>query len=258
MLKHCIHLIIIGILSSCGLSNNNEKKGSKSSIPNTVEQESNSTVLNFNYRYPRNVLPPRQNEYSYEFYPIGFSPEGNFAYINRPCNGGCGCCTHEILIQDLLTDKIETKLSILNPSEFENTSHVESWNSNFSSIEKALKLKGISQKNFQIENMMSFYNKDKSHKYDIKINKNMLPPHDNQTYSNDLSYEVYATIDNQKTKRITYGKIQEAKDLEYIGFIRSPFTDIIAVILNQQSYGYEGEVSNKLIAIGCHLDPSFY
>lgn len=251
-------LFMLLIFTNC-----NETKVIENSPPLLVptqssETQSNSYVLNFNYNYPQNIIRSRDEENRVEFYPIGFSPEGNFAYINRPCDGGCGCCTHDIIIQDLLTDKIETQLSLVPTEEMGSQSHLESWIKNFSKVEKALKLKGISQSSLQIKSSSSFIDDITSHKYDIKINKKVKENEYSAEQGSELSYSVYVTIDNGKTKRITKGVFQYAYDLEYLGYIRSPYSDMIAVVLNKKQRGFEGDINNDVVVVGCHLDPSFY
>jgi hypothetical protein len=214
--------------------------------------------LNFNYNYPKNIIPSRDEENSIEFYPIGFSPEGNFAYINRPCNDVCGCCTHDLIIQDLLTDKIETSFPIRSSDGSGVQNHITDWNYNFSNIERSLKLKGISQSQLRIESGLIFNDKNNYHSYEVKIEKRVKQDKYYPGVGDVLSYSVYVTIDNRKSKRITYGKINNSYDLEYIGFIRSPFSDIVSIILNKKTSGFEGEIENDIVAIGCHLDPSFY
>jgi len=258
MNKYILSFLTLIAISSCNESNVIDNKSQFGSNTDSIAKESISTVLNFNYKYPKNIFYSRDEENNTEFYPIGFSPEGNFAYINRACNNFCGCCTHQIIIQDLLTDKIETDLSIANPNEVGNISYIDEWQSNFNKIEKGLKLKGISQSNLKFERTTSFYNNDNNHKYDIKINKKVLKDRPGQSFGPDLAYSVYVTLDNNKTKRITSGKLEAGIDLKFIGFIRSPFNDMIAVVFESESYGIEMDIFNEIIVVGCQLDPSFY
>lgn len=258
MRRTILPLLIVLFLSSC-----NETTQKDSNTPLLVPSDRNnvdskSNLLNFNYTYPDNILQSRDEENRKEFFPIGFSPEGNFAYINRPCNGGCGCCTHDIIIQDLLTDKIETQLSLIPTSEIGSQSHMDSWTTNFSKIERALKLKGISQSAMQLENETEFNDSYNRHSYQIKVNKRVKENIEYPEEGDEMSYSVDVTIDKRKTKRITYGKINSAYDLEYMGFIRSPFSDLVTIILNKKQRGFEAEITNDLVAVGCHLDPNFY
>jgi hypothetical protein len=258
MNKNLLLLITLIAICSCNESKVIDNNSQFSNNANSTTNESNSTVLNFNYNYPKNIIPSRDEENSIEFYPIGFSPEGNFAYINRPCNGGCGCCTHDLIIQDLLTDKIETNLTIRSTDGTESKNHLPDWNYNFSNIERSLKLKGISQSQLRIESGLIFNDKYNQHTYEVKINKRVKENTYSPEEGDELTYSVYVTIDNSKSKRITYGKIENSYDLEYIGFIRSPFSDIVSILLNKKTRGFEAEIDNEIVAIGCHLDPSFY
>lgn len=251
-------LLLLSLFISCNESKVKEKNPLLQVPIQSDNKETKSTTLNFRYNYPENIISSRNEENRVEFYPIGFSPEGNFAYINRPCDGGCGCCTHDIIIQDLLTDKIETQLSLAPTEEMGTQSHLESWNKNFSKVEKALKLKGISQSSLQIRSSSSFIDDITSHKYDIKINKKVKENEYSAEQGGEMSYSVYVTIDNGKTKRITKGVFQYAYDLEYLGYIRSPYSDMIAVVLNKKQRGFEGDINDDVVVVGCHLDPSFY
>lgn len=257
MNKNLLLLIALIAICSCNESNEIDNKSQFGSNTDSISKESNSTVLNFNYNYPKNILPSRDEENGLEFYPIGFSPEGNFAYINRPCSN-CGCCTHDLIIQDLLTDKIETNLTIRSADGSYLKNHLPDWNYNFSNIERSLKLKGISQSQLRIESGLIFNDKYNQHTYEVKINKRVKENTYSPEEGDELTYSVYVTIDNSKSKRITYGKIENSYDLEYIGFIRSPFSDIVSILLNKRTRGFEAEIDNEIVAIGCHLDPSFY
>lgn len=256
-------LLLISVLGCKQPKENNETTKVE---PNTevIETTTNSTTLNFNYKYPKNLIPERNEENSPELYAIGFSPEGNFAYIDRPCSGGCGCCTHDVIIQDLLTDKIESVINLNTPSEDgEIDDHVKNWSDHFSKIEKNLKLKGISQTSLQINKRKSFTDEITRNSYNIKINKKIqreiYDNGDGDEYEGDkITYTVHVTINDGKSKRITKGVIGDAVDLEYLGFIRSPYTNMIAVILNKKSRGYQFEISNDVVVVGCQLDPSFY
>jgi hypothetical protein len=257
---------IVLLISILGCKQPKENNETTKVEPNTevIETTTNSTTLNFNYKYPKNLIPERNEENSPELYAIGFSPEGNFAYIDRPCSGGCGCCRQDIIIQDLLTDKIESVIDIKTPSEDgEIHDHVKNWSDHFSKIEKNLKLKGISQTSLQINKSKSFTDEITKHSYDIKINKkvqrDLYDDGGGDEWEGDkITYTVYVTINDGKSKRITKGEIQSGIDLEYIGFIRSPYTDMIAVILNKKSTGFELETFNDVVVVGCQLDPSFY
>jgi hypothetical protein len=264
MYRNIIPILLLISVLGCKQSKENDEKTEVEPNTEVIETTTNSTTLNFNYKYPKNLIPQRNEENSPELYAIGFSPEGNFAYIDRPCSGGCGCCTHDVIIQDLLTDKIESVIDIKTPSEDgEIHDHVKNWSDHFSKIEKNLKLKGISQTSLQINKSKSFTDEITKHRYDIKIfKKEQQNQNDNEDVGlwdgNKIIYNVYVTINDGKSKRITKGVIQNGIDLEYIGFIRSPYTDMIAVILNKKSTGFELETFNEVVVVGCQLDPSFY
>lgn len=230
----------------------------QTSIGTTRENNTQSVPINYNYTYPNNLLPSSaEDEYGFEFFPIGFSPEGHFAYINRPCNGGCGCCTHEIIVQDLLTDKVQMNYNLNRNTVDEQAYFLENWKQEYTNIKRNLIMKGISQSELFLERNKIFYDKRGKHKFEISVSKRRLDE-GSYTDTSPISYAVYVTMDGVKTKKITYGKFSDAIDFEYLGFIRSPFSDQLAVVFNKKWYGFEAEKTNEIIVVGCSLEPRYY
>jgi hypothetical protein len=252
--------ILLLLITFAGCKNNAENTEAGQENQNDIDIEEaeidRPKPLNFNYTYPKNILSKRDGDMDFELYPIGFSPEGHFAYINRPCAGGCGCCRHDMHIQNLLSDKVEVSHNI-NNEVFDSRDHLKDWKMDFRNIKKMLISKGISQSEMFLETNKVFYDKDGIHKYEIKVGKKESYDPESE-YGNKITYSVFVKMDDVKSKRITHGDFTDGVDFEYVGFIRSPFGEQLAVVLNKKTRGFEAEIFSDIVVVGCNLDPKYF
>lgn len=76
-------------------------------------------LYNSNARTSQNIIFKKPAELIYEkgmnkhlrdrFFPIGWSPDGKFAYATEPADIACGCYFLNVFVQDMVTDKISWK-----------------------------------------------------------------------------------------------------------------------------------------------------
>lgn len=193
-------------------------------------------------------------------YPIGWSRDGKFAYLVEPPDEACGCYFAEIVIQDLLTDKIL-------------------WSDRYSSD---------SLENPEAENLTTFWPK-KQKLYSEKLAKYRITPISDLhsffpaiEFEDDLftpMVEVRIKTDNdlevignvtvrleskrrgsKVISRETYrkGQISGFRNAEISGILKSPFDERIAVLIAEEHRGWEGPPNITLIRVsGASLKTGF-
>lgn len=194
------------------------------------------------------------------FYPIGWSRDGKFAYLVEPPDEACGCYFAEIVIQDLKTDKIVWK---------------ERYNS--SDLEKP-----------EEEDLDSFWPK-KQKEYSAKLNEHDIEPigetkllHPSINFEGDVltpkldiriktdnGFMVDGTVTlkmNSKkrgskiVRRDVYKRTETNgfRDAEISGSLMSPFESRIAVVVVEVLRGWEGPPNTTSIKIsGATLTTGF-
>jgi hypothetical protein len=176
------------------------------------------------------------------FYPIGWSRDGKFAYYVEPADEACGCYFAEIVVQDLVTDKVV-------------------WSEKYSSdiLEKP-----------EDENLDSFWAK-KQKKYSAKLNQYGIVPVDNPRLvfpsiesdgdvltpkvavriktDDDLEVIGNVTVSLESKRRgskvvlrdvYKKGEVSGFRNAEIAGVLKSPFVDRIAIIIVEEYRGWEG------------------
>jgi hypothetical protein len=209
---------------------------------------------------------PGQAFYTENFYPIGWSKDGNFAYYIEPFDEACGCYFAKLLIVDLKTDKVLWKF------EHEGDSLEE---------DKAAG-KPYSLATLWRANRKLFSQKLREHRIEAQGPNRLLSfP---ATYAGDVVtadfktkereglgdqgiYGVVGNINlqlnskrNGKKTVLDYTYTEEGIPLYVglLGYVKSPFEPRIAVIMIEIIRGYEGPPNVGLINIaGAHLATGF-
>ena len=65
-----------------------------------------------------------------EFYPIGWSDDGLFAYKMIHCDGGSGCCSNRIVIQSSKSDKIIDHFMLPSDEDYFEGTEEDKWREN--------------------------------------------------------------------------------------------------------------------------------
>lgn len=176
------------------------------------------------------------------FYPIGWSRDGKFAYYVEPPDEACGCYFAEIVIQDLVTDKIV-------------------WSDKYSSdiLDKP-----------EDETLDTFWAK-KQKAYSAKLNQYGIEPIDGWRLSfpsiefdgdvltpkvavriktdDDLEVIGDVTVSLESKRRgskvvlrdvYRKGEVSGFRNAEIAGMLKSPFVDRIAIIIVKEYRGWEG------------------
>jgi hypothetical protein len=194
------------------------------------------------------------------FYPIGWSRDGKFAYLVEPPDEACGCYFAEFVIQDLKTDKILFK---------------ERYSSD--GLEKP-----------EEENLGSFWPK-RQKVYSARLNQHRIEPigdahlmHPAINFEGDVLtskldikietdgvFEVEGTVTLTMTsakrgskviRRDVYKRkdVNGFRDAEITGSLKSPFESRVAVILVEVMRGWEGPPNTTSIKVtGASLTTGF-
>ncbi len=172
-----------------------------------------------------------------KLYPIGWSKNGLFAYIVEPTDEGSGLYWFELIILDIVNNKVAWSWK---PTETSEGSVATIWKENYELFKKNLSESEIIQlKSFTLKSGKTSY---KGNDYEIKLDAlketdpdfgfDVIKQVEIRLVSNELGEkEVY----NQKS--IDYSLILGA----YVpGYLLSPFDDRIVVIYQKERVGYEG------------------
>jgi hypothetical protein len=208
------------------------------------------------YTYPANIFAGRRfRDSEIEFYPIGISDDGLFALVERPCDGGCGCCTHKIQIINLTTDKPYAELD-LNKDHEEIEDHKREWRKQAGRIENFLENKRISQMPLPVNSspVLNYM----GHTYKVSVSTRNGTDNDEYLGNSSLKYTVTVKLDNSKIKIVSKGAISDGAAFQYLGYIQSPFDAQIALLFNKSYDGWEAEHVNEVVVVGCKLDPKYF
>jgi len=251
--------LLFVLLFSCSNKDSSKKDDDGNRIENESNNEENDALVvkKLTYTYPKNLLKKISTESEpIEFYCIGFNSNGYLAYIDRPCNGGCGCCTHDIIIQDLLTDKVVKSYSFLQHLNLETVEdHVEQWNKLKEEGSQFLRVNNIEQIPIGLNNNSSMQYGGHSFQIKFSTKSSQNPAYD---IGSDISYTVRMEIDGEKSKIISSGKITEGYFFKYLGYLKSPFNNQVAILFQKSMHGFEGETINEVLVVGCTLDPIYF
>ena len=169
--------------------------------------------------------------------PIGWSKDGNFAYITEPADEACGCYRMTITIQDMDTNE---KLWTWDFESMDYEKTLEDiWEEKSEMFHSKLnKHNIIPQDNFNIKPREFTYNGDK---YKIQLNKvTQKDPYYNieKVIKGDISIKG----PNGKKHVKTYEESGSPMILGAViqGHFKSPYEEKIAVIYKRERKGYEG------------------
>lgn len=227
---------------------------------------------NFKYKVPKlldlNGLgnPPEPDENGYvpiltgNFYPIGFSKNGKFAYYVEPPDEACGCYIAELIIQDLRTDKILWEYRYMDdqadaPGDETLETH---WKKNEKKFSEQLNKYGIEHQEQFVQ-----------HNPSISFGNDIFAPELDVNIETDGGFEVDGTVtlwlkSKKKGKKIIYEKTYNPKDTngfrnaDVSGVLKSPFESRVAVIIVEEQRGWEGPPNTAQVRIvGSDLTSGF-
>jgi hypothetical protein len=183
-----------------------------------------------------------------KYYPIGWSKDGKYSYIDITSGGGRAEYIYSFVITSLIDDKILFSIE----SEGEgNDSFDDFWKKNIAVIKNKLnEFKIISPDKFNLSQFPITFDGDK---ISCLIEKKI-------TGTDDMERDIgNSTVIVESVK---YGKkiILKKDDLSILvtGYLKSPFENRIIVLFSSISPGWEGPPDEiRIISTGCHLTKRF-
>lgn len=194
------------------------------------------------------------------FYPIGWSRDGKFAYLVEPPDEACGCYFAEIVIQDLVTDKIlwseRYSSESLEKPEAENLATF--WpkkQKQYSAKLAKYGIRPISDPRL-IFPVLEFKDDQLTPKIDVRIKTdNDLEVIGNVTVKLESKRRGSKVISRESYRK---GQISGFRNAEIAGLLKSPFEDRIVVLIVEEHRGWEGPPNITLIRVsGAALKAGF-
>ncbi len=211
-----------------------------------------------------------------QFYPIGFSREGLFAYGFAPPDEACGCYFFDLYIVDLTTDKEVYRFDYNgdtyaydNGLEMDDTL-VSPW-----SVHGIWRVFGDSLENQLAKHEIyagkyTWWDVDKNcqpdeHGYKVETYE-LNERHAYESLFNEIEgYRVqFFSPSSCKKKTVRDWHVRKEKygafifSVDVIGALKSPFEDRIALLIEEEHRGWEGPPNPHLLKVaGAHLRKGF-
>jgi hypothetical protein len=190
-----------------------------------------------------------------KFYPIGWSQSGYFAYISEPVDEACGCYFFELIIQNMVTDKVSYRFSFNDQGAGETLKSV--WDKKQTMFAKKLSEYSIVQDGgFKLAPESFEYSQQK---YSIKYKTRMEKDSD---FMLDLVKQYKINLVRGSTTKIVCDEQIPKNDailnLIVSGVVTSPYENRIAIVVQEERRGFEGppNILNFRL-IGSNLEKGF-
>jgi hypothetical protein len=197
-----------------------------------------------------------------QFYPIGWSRDGKFAYILEPGNEDCDCYVATLRIQDLRTDKILWEFAYT--SEPREVSGRRENMSTFWREHRELFSGKLSEYGIEAAKPFVLLGPRISHRGDLLSSELSVRKDASSVGVGQIGKVVLRLDSRQKGRKVVYEKsyspdahesIVEAKAF---GHLKSPYGPIAALIMIEIHYGWEGPPNTTSIrVIGANLEEGF-
>jgi hypothetical protein len=186
---------------------------------------------------------PQEALITENFFPIGWSKDGKFAYYTEPGDEACGCYFGQLIILDTVNDKELWSFKYDGLDDQDNPKYraiTDLWRKNRKLFSDKLNQYGIiPQARFGLltfplnhagdqlkADLKIEENKDEETRYYNKIKKATLQISSRRGGAKTVHEESYPE----------YGPL----DIEVLGYLKSPYEQRIAIILLEVQRGYEG------------------
>jgi hypothetical protein len=202
-----------------------------------------------------------------QFYPIGWSRDGKFAYYYEPVDEACGCYFANLVIKDMRTDKVvwefkydaqdhaDPKTGDMPPQD----TIAKLWRKNaklFSS--KLREHKIVASPSLMLGTTFSTAGSSYTAKGVVKTGKN-------SDFDSDMVEKFTFTLSSPKLGTKTLAMFDHEKqeywftlDAGVLGVIKSPFEPRVAVIGMEVNRGWEGPPhTGDIIIVGADLTSGF-
>jgi hypothetical protein len=197
------------------------------------------------------------------FYPVGWSRDGKFAYYLEPVDEACGCYFAKLVIIDLKSDVVLWQFDYTSEDPAEGKSKKPEslaalWNANRKLFSRKLKENNIEPQ--RRTRVLSFPISDRTDRIrtNLGIERKSMSEED-RIYGDITDVRLQLVSQNGK-KTIFHRQYSEAKPL-YVGitgYLKSPLEPRVAIILVEIYRGYEGPPHVGAITIvGASLDKNW-
>lgn len=172
------------------------------------------------------------------FYPIGWSKNGNFAYMIEPADEGLGNYQLVLIVQNLISNEVIWDWST-DPVVGEDLYREDIWKKNYDLFKKNMNKQGIIQiRNMKLESDY-FVHKDKDYIISLELTKEQ---------EDDINIEIVKKNKiiltcKQLGKKIVFEDTFEGSLIlgqQIAGCFISPYEDRIAILVRSERWGYEG------------------
>lgn len=247
-----------------------KKNSNRTHNEDVIVENNQKSDGDFFVHHERYSLPLKEIEYEFywngsNYYPIGWSRDGNIAFREFREFDGVGGCQDNLIVQSMVTDKIIKDIQL---DFWMDDGSVGDWEDHCDweeiwAKERRTILKYLNRYEIQ-DNSFGFMKKSKyitsnNREYTIKLSQDVLETYDWSNYEgeNRTSYKLKVYLDG-RPKTISKGTIH-VHNIDYVGYYKSPFEERIAIILQYQD-DQADEYSNNggIIIVGCHLDPKYW
>ncbi len=206
------------------------------------------------------IVPGPTTFLTASFYPIGWSRDGKFAYVIEPPDEACGCYFAEIVIQDLVTDKVmwseRYSSELLEDPEAENLDSY--WAANqkkFSSKLNEYRIIALSR--FDLLGPTVGFGNDV---FTPTVKVNVETDNDFEVVG-DVTVRLHSKRSGSKViHRDVYkkGEISGFRNAMIAGSLKSPFEARIAVLIVEEHRGWEGPPNTTGVKVaGASLTTGF-
>jgi hypothetical protein len=186
-----------------------------------------------------------------QFKPIGWSKDGKFAYRNTMCDDMCGCCTDGIAVISAITDET---VEYLPCGEGGGDFREMSMKDSIMEVRKTL-----SRNSIVVGSVGQFIKSNQINDYNIILNQKRISAREGANIGFDLEYKLIVGNNNIGYKTVSGGIITDLdQDLQYLGYIKSPFEDRILILFSDCSLGLEMTYRYDLYLVGCNLNPKTF
>jgi predicted secreted protein len=203
--------------------------------------------------------------YPDRLYPIGWSKNGVFAYIEESLEDAAGFVKYTLVLQDMVSDSVVWSHVVrLEEEYYENYSERKGikvvWAQNAELFSRELRKQGISQAaKFELS---SFPIRVRDDSIDVQLEHIQQEIEDPESYSGRflIPTEVRMKIHSQRLgeKQVYSSTFGYDVAMSVEGYLKSPFEERIAVILSYESPGHHGPPDYvNYVLVGAHLEKGF-
>lgn len=192
------------------------------------------------------------------FYPIGWSKDGKFAYLTEPPDEGCDCYFANLIIQDMRSDKPVWMYN--HRGEMEKTETLGTfWRAHRALFSRKLREhKIIANARFTLLDSQFDFNGDRL------ITQLTTEKEENSEYDGTLKHVLVQLVSERWGRKIIYEKRYKPEDYnpllasQVFGVLRSPYEPRAAFILVEVNRGWEGPPHvTEVNIIGANLTTGF-